>query len=99
MPGCASCSRTLASRCRLAIIAFSSVLTTWLARGENTQQLSELTGRTTVWSAVLNMPRDWFQVIFGFGLSNKASNGLPIDSHWLAAYQDLGLAGVAICVA
>jgi hypothetical protein len=83
----------------LAIIAFSSVLTTWLARGQSTHQLSELTGRTAVWSAVLNTPRDWFQVIFGFGLSNKASNGLPIDSNWLAAYQDLGLAGAAICAA
>ena len=83
----------------LAVIAFSSVLTTWLARGQNTQELTKLTGRTAVWSAVLNTPRDWFQVIFGFGLSNKASNGLPIDSNWLAAYQDLGLAGAAICVA
>lgn len=79
-----------------AVIAFSSVLTTWLARGQNTQQLTELTGRTTVWSSVVNTPRDWFQVIFGFGLSDKASYGLPIDSNWLAAYQDLGLVGVSI---
>jgi hypothetical protein len=83
----------------VAVIAFSSVLTTWLARGENSQQLSNLTGRTTVWASVLSAPRDWFQVIFGYGLSNKASNGLPIDSNWLAAYQDLGLVGAAICAA
>lgn len=37
--------------------------------------------------------------IFGFGLSNKSFNGLPIDSTWLAAYLDLGLFGVAICAA
>ena len=30
----------------VAAIAFSSVLTTWLARGENSSQLSNLTGRT-----------------------------------------------------
>jgi hypothetical protein len=83
----------------VAVIAFSSVLTTWLARGQSTQQLTNLTGRTTVWASVVSAPRDWFQVIFGYGLSNKASNGLPIDSNWLAAYQDLGLVGVGICAA
>lgn len=81
-----------------AVIAFSSALTTWLARGENSQELTNLTGRTTVWAAVLNAPRDRFQVIFGYGLSNKGFNGLPIDSNWLAAYFDLGLVGIAICV-
>jgi len=25
-------------------------------------------------------------VIFGFGLSNKSFNGLPVDSNWLASY-------------
>jgi O-Antigen ligase len=83
----------------LVVIAFSSVLATWLARGENSQELTNLTGRTTVWGDVVNTPRDWFQVIFGFGLSNKASYGLPIDSNWLAGYQDLGLVGVSIIAA
>jgi O-antigen ligase len=83
----------------LIVIAFSSVLTTWLARGENTQELTDLTGRTTVWTAVLNAPRDGYQVLFGYGLSNKSFNGLPIDSNWLAAYFDLGVIGVIICVA
>ena len=84
----------------VAIIAFSSVLTTWLVRGQDAQSLTELTGRTTVWTAVVNTPRDWFQVIFGFGLSdNASSSGLPIDGTWLAAYQDLGLVGVGLCAA
>ena len=84
----------------VAIIAFSSFLTTWLARGQDVQSLTELTGRTTVWAAVAETPRDWFQVVFGFGLSdNAASSGLPIDGSWLAAYQDLGLVGVGICAA
>ncbi|MGD0698911.1 MAG: hypothetical protein ABSA02_03400 [Trebonia sp.] len=82
----------------VAVIGFSSALTTWLARGENTQELTNLTGRTNAWALVFNDPRDRFQLIFGYGLSNKAINGLPIDSNWLAAYYDLGLAGVAICV-
>ncbi len=44
-------------------------------------------------------PRDKFEVIFGFGLSNKSFNGLPIDGNWLAAYLDLGLFGVCVCAA
>lgn len=80
----------------VSITAFSGVLTAWLTRGENSQELHSLTGRTTVWTQVLNAPRTPFQMLFGFGLSNKSFNGLPIDSNWLAAYMDLGLIGVAI---
>jgi hypothetical protein len=80
-------------------ITLSGFLTTWLARGENSQELSHLTGRTTVWSGLLNLPRDTFQVIFGSGLSNQSYNGLPIDSNWLACYNDEGLLGVAISAA
>jgi hypothetical protein len=80
----------------IAAIAFGSVLTTWLARGENSQQLTGLTGRTSEWASVVTAPRDFYQMLFGYGLSNKSSHGLPIDSNWLAAYYDLGLVGVAI---
>lgn len=84
----------------VVVITFSTVLTTWLARGQNTQELTGLTGRTLNWASVVNTPRDLFQVIFGFGLSNKASPiGLPIDSNWLAAYYDLGLVGAIIIAA
>jgi hypothetical protein len=83
----------------VAVIGFSSVLTTWLARGESSQELSNLTGRTNVWSTVVNDPRDLYQMIFGYGLSNEGSNGLPIDGAWFAAYYDLGLLGVAIVAA
>jgi len=78
-------------------ITVSGVVTTWLARGESTSELAKLTGRTSVWDAIVSIPRDKFQVIFGFGLSNKSFRGLPIDSNWLAAYFDQGLAGVLIC--
>ena len=80
----------------VAILTLSSFLTTWLARGEGTQQLTNLTGRTDVWGAVVDMQRDKFQVIFGFGLSNKSFDGLPVDSNWLACYLDEGLAGVIL---
>ena len=80
----------------VAILTLSSFLTAWLARGEGTQELTNLTGRTSVWGAVVNIPRNLFQVIFGFGLSNKSFNGLPVDSNWLACYLDEGLAGVIL---
>ena len=50
-----------------------------------------------VWSALLNFPRDKFQEIFGFGLSNDSFDGLAIDSNWLASYQGQGLFGVVTC--
>jgi hypothetical protein len=83
----------------IAIMTLSSVVITWLARGEGTQQLNELSGRTKVWGPLLAFPRDRFQMIFGFGLSNSAFEGLPVDSNWLASYQEQGLFGVAVCAA
>jgi O-Antigen ligase len=81
----------------IGITTLSSVLAAWLTRGEGTQQLSELSGRTQVWGQLLAAPRDRSQEIFGFGLSNASFNGLPIDSNWLASYQEQGLFGVAVC--
>jgi len=83
----------------IGIMTLSGFITTWLARGEGSQELLNLTGRTKVWGPLLAFPRDRFQEIFGFGLSNSSFNGLPIDSNWLASYQEQGLIGVIICVA
>lgn len=77
----------------------SAYILNWAARGEGTKELTDLTGRTLVWSQILSFPRNKFQEIFGFGLSNSSFNGLPIDSNWLAAYDELGLFGVCVCVA
>jgi len=83
----------------IVALTLSNVIATWLARGEGTHQLANLTGRTKVWGPLLALPRDKFQEIFGFGLSNDSFNGLPIDSNWLAAYQTQGLFGIFICAA
>jgi hypothetical protein len=80
-------------------VTLSGFLTTWLDRGESTKELTDLTGRTTVWSGVENMPRTKFQDLFGFGLSNKSYLGLPVDSNWLASYLDQGLFGIAVSAA
>jgi hypothetical protein len=79
------------------VLAFSAAITAWLARGENSQGLGNLTGRTKVWGPLLAAPRDKFQEIFGFGLSNASFNGLDIDSNWLSSYQQQGLYGVVVC--
>ena len=83
----------------IGAITLSSVVTTWLARGEGTQQLTSLTGRTTIWTQVLATPRTEFQQIFGFGLSDLSFNGQSVDSNWLGAYLDLGLVGVTLSAA
>lgn len=83
----------------IATLTLSSFITNWLARGEGTQQLENLTGRTAVWGPLLAFPRDKFQEFFGFGLSGASFDGLPIDSNWLASYQEQGLFGVIVCAA
>jgi len=81
----------------IGVITVADVAIHWLARGENTQGLVTLTGRTNFWALVLEQPRTTFQEIFGFGLSNASVNGLPIDSNWLASYMMEGLFGVVVC--
>ncbi|MQA03039.1 MAG: O-antigen ligase domain-containing protein [Streptosporangiales bacterium] len=83
----------------LAASTVSSVITAWLARGQSTNELGELTGRTKVWTAILDEPRTVVEALVGFGLSNKSFDGLPIDSNWLATFRDLGLLGVGLSVA
>jgi hypothetical protein len=81
----------------LGVMTVAGVVATWLARGETTEGLTSLTGRTNFWALVLDQPRNTFQQIFGFGLSNASINGLPIDSNWLASYMMEGLFGVVVC--
>lgn len=81
----------------ITLLTASSLLVTWLARGEGTSELKNLTGRTKVWGPLLSFPRDKFQEIFGFGLSNSSFNGLAIDSNWLSSYQEQGLLGAVTC--
>ena len=77
-------------------MTLSGVIATFLVRGESAQQLTSLTGRTDVWHAILTEPRNEFQKLFGFGLSNLSFNGLSIDSNWVGTYLDLGLVGAIL---
>ena len=77
----------------IGALSFAPLITGWFARGENAQSLSNLTGRTNAWSAVIAQPRTEANALLGYGLSNDGINGIPIDSSWLATYQDQGLVG------
>jgi hypothetical protein len=82
----------------VVVMTLSTFITTWLERGQgSTGGLQNLTGRTKVWGPLLAAPRDKFVEIFGAGLSNDSFNGMPIDSNWLASYQEQGLFGVIVC--
>jgi len=78
------------------LVALSPLLITWYSRGQSASDLSSLNGRKRVWDLLLAAPRSEFVRWFGHGLSDKGFNGLPIDSTWLAAYQDTGLIGVTL---
>jgi hypothetical protein len=74
--------------------AFASELTSWVLRGQTTEEAGRLTGRTDVWAQVLSVRRDRITEWFGSGLSDQSFNGLPIDNHWIATYWDQGWFGV-----
>jgi hypothetical protein len=97
----------------LCLLSFAPFLQQWFARGQSTQQIAVLTGRSTVWSQVLAAPRTEAHVLFGYGMSNGGFYGvsvaphadggevvtaqnLPIDSSWLATYEQQGLVGDVI---
>jgi hypothetical protein len=81
----------------VAVIAAAGFIATWLYRGQAASTITTLTGRTNFWALVLNEPRNVFQEIFGYGLTNATVDGLPIDSNWLSSYQQQGIFGVCVC--
>ena len=87
---------TSATVCGVAVISASSLLSTWLARGENAQGLSSFSGRASVWGPLLAAPRNRFEELFGFGLSNSSFDGLAIDSTWMSTYLEQGIIGCVL---
>jgi hypothetical protein len=79
-----------------AATLFSPLIVTWLWRGQTMDDITQLTGRTKVWSSISGMQRPRLEEMFGSGLSNKSFEGMPIDSNWLAVYLDQGWFGVII---
>jgi hypothetical protein len=97
--GNARVRRTAVASAGIALVTlavFANELHTWALRGQDSTQVADLTGRTKVWSAVLAQHRPPLEKWFGSGMSNMSFNGLPIDSNWIATYQDQGRFGVAL---
>ena len=68
-------------------------VTHWLERGEDTQELTSLTGRTSAWNLVLSTHEPETNKILGQGITNDSVDGLPIDDSWLTLYQNSGIVG------
>jgi O-antigen ligase len=88
----------------LAFLTIGS-LHTWLLRGQGTQQISSLSGRTTSWQAVLDEKVSVQTAIIGHGLGNKRVllrrgegdiDVMAIDNSWLGLYWETGLLAVVI---
>lgn len=82
----------------LLAVVFGQVIMTWLRRGQDADELANLTGRQKVWNALLAEERSVREQIFGVGLTDKSFGGLPIDNSWLSIYHEQGWAGIAIVV-
>lgn len=83
----------------ISVGAFWSVIEQWFRRGQDSDQLSNLTGRQTVWNALLAEDRSAFQQLLGSGLSDKSYNGAAIDNGWLTIYVEQGYVGIGIAAA
>jgi hypothetical protein len=77
-------------------LLFASEIRMWALRGQSSEDVGALTGRTKVWTQVVHLHRSGLHDLAGSGLSNLSWNGLPIDSTWLGTYLDEGLLGVAL---
>jgi hypothetical protein len=82
------------------VVPLSPLITSWLARGQSSAELNNLSGRTKVWPLVFSQSRPETNNIFGSGLTsdsvinqNPGVNGLPIDSSWVSTYQNQGIVG------
>ena len=80
----------------VAAVALAPAFITWFNRNQTAAERGALTGRKVVWDALLNAPRTELTRWLGSGLSDKSFNGLPIDSTWLALYQDEGIIGMVL---
>lgn len=87
----------------VAALPLSPLIRSWLTRGESNTALLSLSGRTAVWPLVLSESRPETNKIFGSGLTNDslidqypAVDGLPIDSSWIATYQNQGIVGCVL---
>lgn len=94
--------RTLATAIGLGgvvAVTFGGVIQDWLQRGQDTEELANLTGRAEVWGLLLAKERTVGEQVLGVGLTDTTYAGHPTDNSWLSIYNDQGWAGIAIVIA
>lgn len=82
----------------LVTVAFGQFVMTWMKRGQDAEELANLTGRQKVWAPLLAQERSVGEQLLGMGLTDKSFAGLPIDNSWLSIYHEQGWIGVTIVV-
>jgi len=80
----------------VAGIPLAPFVVNYLARGESSQGISTLSGRTSHWAIVVDEQRPETNKLLGSGESNDFAGGQAIDSTWLSTYQNQGLVGDAL---
>ncbi|WP_300015975.1 O-antigen ligase family protein [Pseudonocardia sp.] len=80
----------------VGLAVFGQTIEEWLARGQKTEDLANLTGRTKVWDELLAKHRTVSEEAFGVGLTDKSFGGLPIDNAWLTIYNEQGWIGITL---
>lgn len=71
----------------------------WLQRGQDGEEIGNLTGRVKVWDLLIAEQRTLAEQLLGIGLTDKSFGGLPIDNNWLAVYHEQGWVGVVLVAA
>jgi O-antigen ligase len=80
----------------VVVWVFGQGVMTWLRRGQDSDELTTLTGRAKVWDRLLGEQRTIGEQLLGVGLTNKSFDGLAIDNSWLSVYHEQGFVGVAL---
>lgn len=83
----------------LVVVLFGQAIQNWLMRGQDAEELANLTGRQKVWDLLLAKERTLSEQFFGVGLTDKSFGGLAIDSSWLSIYHEQGWVGVVLVAA
>jgi hypothetical protein len=79
--------------------ATAPTVTSFVARGQTSADIADLSGRRSVWAVLLEERRPGAERWIGHGITNKSFNGKAIDDDWLAVYLDEGLVGDALVAA
>lgn len=83
----------------ILLVSSGPSLVAFLARGQSSADISDLSGRRTVWTALLSESRPGAQRWIGHGVTNKSFEGRALDSDWLGVYEDEGVVGDALVAA